>query len=162
QVITLDGANRNPNSAAMKIGVLSSIIYPGGGSTSLDYEPNQYFDTRTNESLLGGGLRIASIVYFDGISSASVIEKHFNYKNVATNSSGRLLSKPMFAMPSFKWKNPNKYNSTSTTDDKTYVTLTGDNIWKFLTIRTDFDLSSSETTHGSTVGYQVVTVNRTG
>jgi hypothetical protein len=162
QVIVLDGADRTPNSSALKVGSLNRITYPGGGSTTLEYEANQYFDTRTNENLFGGGLRIASAVYFDGIGRSSSIEKHFIYKDGAGNSSGRLLSKPVFSMPAYKWKDPNKYNSISTSDDKQYASLSGDNIWKYLTVRTDFDLSASETTQGSLVGYQVVTVKRTG
>jgi hypothetical protein len=162
QVVVLNGADRTPNSSAMLNGTLNRIVYPSGGSTNLKYEANQYLDARTNESLLGGGLRIASAVYFDGIGKSPFMEKRFDYKDATGNSTGRLISKPLFAMPAYKWKNPDKYNSISASDDKTYASLIGDDIWKYLTVRTDFDLSNSGTTHGSFVGYQMVTVKRTG
>ena len=162
QEVILDGADRRPNNGAKQLGTLNTIIYPQGGSTYLVYESDRYFDATTNQSLLGGGLRISSMNYTDGMNPSTVIIKNFEYKDASNNSSGRLISKPVFAMPSYKWKDPGYPNSTSTSNDKTYSSLTGDDIWKFLTVRTEIDISSSETTHGNPIGYKVVTVKRPG
>ncbi len=161
QVVILDGANRS-SSRSMTTGVLSRIIYPAGGTTSFFFEPHQYLDSRTNESYMAGGMRIASISYYDGLSNNSRINKSFSYVDEAGKSSGRLVSRPVFAMPAYKWKDPNYPNSTSTTYDKTYASLSGDDIWKFLTVRTENAIDNGESTLGSTVGYTTVTVSRGG
>jgi len=159
--IVLNGADRLPSNYLMTIGTLNSIKYPGGGSSWFQFEPNEYYDARTGKSLQGGGMRISSIVYNDGMNTAS-ISKYFNYKDASGNSSGRLLVKPVFFVPAFKWKDPNKLNSTSATDSKQYASLSGNDVWKYLTLRTDIDLSAGEMADDSPVGYTVVTVNRSG
>ena len=39
-----EGANRDPNPATMKAGVLESIHYPTGGTATFDYEPHTFSD----------------------------------------------------------------------------------------------------------------------
>jgi YD repeat-containing protein len=161
-VIIMNGANRIPNSTSCAIGTLNRITYPGGGIVTLIYEGHQYYDAYAGESFTGGGLRIKTVKYFDGIHANLQIIKNFDYKDATGKSSGRLITKPAFAFPAYKWKDPNYFNSTSTAYDKLYQDLAGDDQWKFLTFRTELDLSAQEDTHGSTVGYQVVTVSRVG
>lgn len=159
QQVILEGANRHSSSAGMLPGTLQSITSPEGGVTSFTFEANQYLDTRTNLNSTAGGLRIGMISYFDGFNPVPV-KKYFEYKDPVTGlSSGRLIRRPQFAMPAFKWK-----SSVGLASDKVYETvgMTSDEKWKYLTIRTTADLTPSETTHGNTVGYKVVTVKRPG
>jgi YD repeat-containing protein len=60
-----------------KIGSLREIIYPTGGSTSFDYELNQFYDYYINQSLksplvIGGGLRLSRLVDYDPLTSTSI------------------------------------------------------------------------------------------
>jgi hypothetical protein len=158
--IILNGADRSP-SRLMTMGTLYSIIYPGGGVTRFEFEPNSYYDARIGQSLPGGGMRIVSATYWDGINPITITKK-IQYQDAAGNSSGRLLTKPVFFMPAYKWKNPNKLNSTDAADSKLYTSLSGNDAWKFLTLRTDIDLAGSDETYGSPVGYTTVTVTRPG
>ncbi|WP_072365665.1 hypothetical protein [Chitinophaga sancti] len=45
--LILSGADRKPDSAATQIGLLNTITYPTGGTTSFDYEQNDYTFYRT-------------------------------------------------------------------------------------------------------------------
>jgi hypothetical protein len=61
-----------PNEEAMKLGVLTRIIYPTGGFVNFDYEANRYAEFYCLEDFyymytnrLAGGLRIKSITHYD-------------------------------------------------------------------------------------------------
>lgn len=156
EIIMEGGANRNSTGAGGLGGLLSQIVNPDKGVTSFTFEPNDYLDERTNENMRAGGLRIATVRYFDGTTQTTV-SKSFTYRNPVTGkSSGRLLRQPMFTMPLFIWINPVgadlSFADFLVTADK----------WKFLTIRRDADISPGDRTHGSIVGYKYVTVSRPG
>jgi hypothetical protein len=158
--IVLEGEDRavgmHPN------GSLKSIKYPQGATTSFVFMPNEYLDERTNLNAFAGGLRVTRITYYDGFSSTPVT-KIFEYKDpVSGKSSGKLLRKPVFAFPVYKWKNPWNQNLAGAQYEKNFSELSGDNVWKYLTVRTDTDITPAETTQGSTVGYSFVTVKRPG
>ena len=158
QEIILPGSSRH-SGIAMLDGTLQSLTNPMGGVTTFFFEPNQYLDERTNTNATAGGLRIHSIEYFDGFNSIP-IKKTFEYKDPTTGlSSGRLIRRPMLAMPALKWKSPG-----GSSYDKTWETpgMTTSEKWQYLTVRTSSDLTVGETTFGSPVGYTVVTVKRPG
>ncbi|MFN7436253.1 MAG: hypothetical protein ACK5SJ_07405, partial [Bacteroidota bacterium] len=85
-------------------GALSSINYPNGGTVSFAYEPHKYFDSSTNEELMGGGLRIQSITAAGGEAALGrsanqtnlfrVIKKEFEYLLAGGGTSGRIVSVP--------------------------------------------------------------------
>lgn len=155
----LEGANRHSNTYGMITGTLGSMTSPAGGVTTFRFEGNQYLDTRTDENTMAGGLRIAAISYFDGFNPVP-IKKTFEYTDPTTGlSSGRLIQRPMLAIPAYKWKSP-----SGSSFDKTFETsgMSAEEKWKYLTIRVAGDLTPGETTHGSTVGYKTVTVRRPG
>ncbi|WP_455584938.1 hypothetical protein [Bacteroides sp.] len=71
------------------IGMLTSIVYPTGGKTTLVYEPNQYYDSTLRKNVNGGGVRIKKIVN-------SAYTKEYTYTLDNGNSSGILISPPRF------------------------------------------------------------------
>lgn len=107
------GANREAAWPAMKIDALTEIIYPTGGKTILDYEPNQAFTGRkpdgtivssdayfvgayNNFSLphMIGGMRIKRILRYDPVTKDTLIQ-HFSYLLPGSqNTSGFLYVPP--------------------------------------------------------------------
>ena len=98
--------DRQTNPEYTSIGILNLIVYPTGGWTYFQYEPNSFSQIVSNdratlysENGIGGGLRVKKIVDFDGKSKE---EKEFiyaiNYSNSASNlvSSGILTGKPKY------------------------------------------------------------------
>jgi hypothetical protein len=158
----IEGANRQSSTFAMLPGTLQTITSPEGGVTTFRFEGNQYIDTKTNQSVGAGGLRIQSIEYFDGINPTPV-KKTFEYQQ------GQLIRKPALAMPAYKWKTAwtdDRYDLTfqSPDADASYRTwhFTDERKWQYLTVRTAVDISPGERTQGSIVGYKIVTVRRPG
>ncbi len=163
--IVFEGSDRMPDEAFMKIGSLNKIIYPTGGGAVIRYEGNTYFDPRAGQTYPAGGLRIRSITEFDGMNNPGSITKEFNYSDPVTGeSSGRLLHRPAFMMPAWKYRDPVGMNDV--TLQQSYPSLastkTIPQLWKFLMIRTEMDLADESTTGGNIVGYQFVTVTRPG
>ncbi|SFC79323.1 hypothetical protein SAMN05421747_12721 [Parapedobacter composti] len=83
----------------MKRGILKRIVYPTGGFTDFDFEPNQYMEEFTGQLLLtnkvhqlSGGLRIRSINNYDenGVHKGQL---YYRY-GVTEEGTGLLLNKP--------------------------------------------------------------------
>lgn len=146
----LTGADMGVSDSHMKLGTLLSMTSPEGGTTSFDFEAHTYAGDGF-QNMPAGGLRIRSITYFDGFNPIPV-KKTFEYEQ------GKLIRKPIYAMPTYAWKNGSgvAYNLTNSS------ALTDEEKWKYPSLRTSFNLSPSETTHGSVVGYKKVTVKRPG
>lgn len=98
---------RAPNLYFCKIGSLSEIEYPTGGSTVFEYELNKYGkylkdDRQSTISISGngGGLRIKSIKEYDSHNHLKLLKhREYEYYNWGTNiSSGEL-----FATPKYSW-----------------------------------------------------------
>jgi YD repeat-containing protein len=72
------GANRSSSFPEMKAGILERIIYPTGGSTIFEYEPNTYTKYAINESpiCLNSQKRITSEVF--PASPNKVVDKYIN------------------------------------------------------------------------------------
>jgi len=155
--VVLNGCDRSPDEAFMKLGTLNKVTYPTGGSLVIQYEANKYFDQRAGVEQIGGGLRIKSISQYDGINGPSRITKVFDYTDPSTGkSSGKLVSRPQFAIPTWQWISPRGKAGYENFVSNTQL------LWKALTVRTSWDLSDEEQTQGSAVGYQFVTVSRPG
>lgn len=106
-------AYKEPDFNYTMIGSLSKIKYPTGGYTIFEYEPQRYsnYVKNTNngqqiipEEGVGGGLRIKSILNFDGVKSSF---KKYDYCN-----SGILFMKPCYYWPN--WTVKGKYNTNYT------------------------------------------------
>ncbi|WP_264536421.1 RHS repeat domain-containing protein [Flavobacterium sp. N1736] len=71
------GNNRYSNAEDMKVGMIKSITYPTGGTTTFDYESNQYKDN-SNTIRQCGGLRIKSIIN-EGKYGSKATKREFTY-----------------------------------------------------------------------------------
>jgi YD repeat-containing protein len=97
------GANREPNSEAVKACVLHKIVYPTGGYTEYNFESNDYHDYNENVNVLAGGLRISSIINYSS-DQTKAKEKKYIYKEFNAffdpaydpngNSTGKLINDP--------------------------------------------------------------------
>jgi len=153
----LDGADRTVDAKMIETGSLQTLSYPSGGSTTFSYEPHQYFDPVANQTLTGGGLRIKSIVYFDGVNGASTIFKNYTYTESNGNSSGRLIRRPLYALPAREYRDPDGGGAV-----QTYATLaagSAQTMWESLIIRTDRDLARDDE---GAIAYRHVKVARPG
>lgn len=94
--ITLSGTDRTPNANTITLGSLTKITYKTGGSTTYEYEPNDFYYDGSNR--LGCGIRIKKTTVYDGIDHSRDIIKEFIYKKTSDNtkSSGLLIDMPQF------------------------------------------------------------------
>ncbi|WP_443946583.1 hypothetical protein ACJVDH_05590 [Pedobacter sp. AW1-32] len=92
----LPGANRMVDILKIKVGSLTSIIYPTGGHSDFEFESNQFlFDGCVYN---GGGIRIKSVKNYVS-SDANEPSKITNYAYHDSEgiSSGRIIAMPVFA-----------------------------------------------------------------
>lgn len=160
EIILNGNSNRNPNG---QFPTLKRMIYPTGGELDLLYEPNTYYDSRTGKDAVAGGVRINWLSYYDGVNPLGKIVKSFNYQDAAGHSSGKLLRRPMYALPVWAYISPD-YATGQNPLTRTYSTLasgTTTSLWQSLTLVTNFDLSDPAN-DGPIVGYTQVTVSRSG
>lgn len=97
-----------------EFGALKTIYYPTGGYVNFFYSNNKYWDATTNEELPGPGVRVSQIVVRGGgpiyarpISNPSptfqewgVLRKTYQYTDVGSTTSGKILYPPSFAYAS--------------------------------------------------------------
>jgi len=108
---------RNPNGSRCQYGMLSEIVYPTGGKSVLEFEPNDFSrhlnTTRTymtDSAGLAGGVRIKSIKEYDDTLGATLLRSRtFSYQDPVTHhSSGEL-----FAKPRYYWENWTVWNGNA-------------------------------------------------
>lgn len=94
---TLTGADRSANPSVVDAGSLTEIMYPTGSSAFITYQSNSYFDPIANDSVQGGGVRVAS-VQITGIEKGSEkIKTTYTYKMADGRTSGQTLYRPVYA-----------------------------------------------------------------
>jgi YD repeat-containing protein len=154
-IIANPNANREPAAASMIAGTISSIIYPTGGYTEFEFEPNDYSKVGDGFAPLttypsnpkAGGLRIKRIRSYTTASELAS-EKNYNYMNVSGMSTGTLYSKPRFASVSYQALN---------------ISAVGPNgewpncRWSFVANVTPYSIVEQGNSHGSPVAYSFVT-----
>ncbi len=93
----IPGADRNVKETKISIGTLTKIIYPTGGSTTYDYEPNDFM--YKGKKYQGGGIRVWRITDHDGISHSNDMVKSYNrsLSDDPLQSSGVVFDVPLFA-----------------------------------------------------------------
>lgn len=95
----------SPDHMKMKYGSLTKIVYPTGGASLIEYEPNDYSmvlslnrQSLDSASDIGGGLRVKSITeYEDSTYNIMLKRRRFSYINPSTGlSSGQLFARPVY------------------------------------------------------------------
>lgn len=103
---------RETDTTCCRRGMLREIVYPTGGATTIEYEPNSYSryqnEERTgvvslNASLPCGGVRVKSLTDWDGPERHVPARKRtYGYDIPSTGlSSGQLFSKPKYYWPNW-------------------------------------------------------------
>lgn len=136
----IQGSNRDPNPAFLQAGILKKIIYPTGGYSSFEYEPNTFYLDYANYT--GGGLRIKKIITSDGINFSKDIIKNYIYRDGAINSTGRIIFVPQYARA--------RTNMDFYTDPGSHASIYSASV------------GGLGSTHGSPIGYTEVTVDLNG
>jgi len=138
----LSGVNRDQNSTTVLYGTLNKITYAGGGTTTLTYEPNDFYDNTATTVVQGGGIRIRQITTYDGLNTANNIVKTYYYTDPSTGlSSGKPITIPQFAFTT-------SYTGSGTALDK----------WNYSTVRSSDNLSPED----NTILYTNVKESQTG
>lgn len=78
------------NTANVNAGTLKKIKYYDDGTTTLEYESNNYYDPSLSAVVNGGGVRIKTITDYDGISTGNNIVRNYTYLNPTTGVSSGL------------------------------------------------------------------------
>jgi len=126
--LALSGGDRRANESVVASGAIGQVSYLDNGTTTLEYESNEYYDPTLGGVVKGGGIRIKRITDFDGINSDKKIISEYSYINPTTGvSSGKPISLPVFAFT-------RPYTGSGTTQER----------WENSTVRSELDLSSED------------------
>jgi hypothetical protein len=132
---SLYGNNRGMTASTVADGSLSTITYPQGGTTTITYEPNSYYDAPSGTTVQGGGIRVLQLVDNPGSGLGNSITRNYSY------SGGQPLSLPQFAFTI-------PYSGTATLQS----------LWTNATALSAYDLS----TDNHSIVYASTKVSQTG
>jgi YD repeat-containing protein len=150
-------ADRRSNETKMKANSLIGIKLPTGGSLTINYQSNDFF--YDSETIVGGGLRVSSLIDHDGINHAKDKTIDYYYKDFSnqTKSSGRVFNMPVFA---FLWYGPyiDNVNNINVDFNTIHKDFNSRDLFKyFMFVATD-NLSNANSALGKDIGYKNVTV----
>lgn len=94
---TLSGASRGVNATAVKTGSLHLVKFPSGSRAKIEYEPNSFFDTISNDTVQGGGVRVKKITVEDFEVGSEDLVTTYYYKQGNGVTSGQLTYRPVYA-----------------------------------------------------------------
>jgi hypothetical protein len=139
---TINGGDRRADINTINAGALKQITYFNNGSTTIEYESNDFYDPTGNITVKGGGVRVKKVTVFDGIDVARNIVRNYSYTNPSTGiTSGKPLTLPIYAFT-------RPYTGSGTTAEK----------WAASTVRSELDLSNEN----HSILYSHVTLSQTG
>ncbi|WEK19292.1 MAG: PKD domain-containing protein [Candidatus Pedobacter colombiensis] len=126
--IGLSGADRRSDPTVAAAGSVSQINYLDHGTTTLIYEPHDYYDPLAGTVVQGGGVRIKQVIDYDGIDVSHNMVSNYSYKDPVTGiSSGKPTSLPIYGFT-------RPYTGNGTSQD----------LWTQSTVRSEIDLSSAD------------------
>jgi YD repeat-containing protein len=128
--------SRAVTAATVAYGSLNTITYAQGGTTTITYQPNDYFDVPSQTTVEGGGIRVQQVVDAPASGAANSITRNYTY----TNSSGQSTGVPV-TLPQFAFTIPPNISS-----------------WTIATVKSAYDLSSED----HTIMYSSVKESQTG
>lgn len=155
--IILEGADRSPDKNALLIGTLNKITTPEKGTTKIISEPYEYYDNESGQTKIGGGIRVGEIRYFDAVNLDKEIIRSYNYNDLAGKSSGVLVNKPAYAIPS------RDYYDYETGTRTYHGNITGNyDKYRKLTLRSSSNIAENEGSNSINIGYTFITVSTPG
>ena len=97
-------ALRDPDTAKVRYGSLTSIVYPTGGEAVIAYGPHRFSRCVSRDGLsmrdtagVAGGLRVQSVTLYDDTTRTQVLSRTtYNYENGDGSSSGELAAGPVY------------------------------------------------------------------
>jgi hypothetical protein len=111
-VYTISNGSRAVNPATIANGSLKAVHYDDGGSTTITYEPNSYYDPTASAVFAGGGIRVKKVTDDDGMDTLRNMVRNFSYINPSTSaSSGKAIAVPVLAFGT-------PYSSSGTTEQQ--------------------------------------------
>ncbi|MVT07830.1 DUF5977 domain-containing protein [Chitinophaga tropicalis] len=100
------GRNMAVNPSLVQAGILTGVTYSNGGSTTFEYEPNEFLwfpETSSNVqdayNIKAGGVRIKRIVHTDSTRSQIIKDFEYTLPFAPTKTSGAISNLPLFAYP---------------------------------------------------------------
>lgn len=155
--IILPGSDRSVDPEGLHFGSISKVTYPAGGNARFFYEANRYYDSTANEHYYGPGIRLNKTILHDGVSNTNNVITNYNYDYSSGNSSGVVLSRPVFAFGS-----PFRDDHWLYAEDQTYdyimANYNAQGQAEALSLHTNFNLSEGDLS----VHYRQVTVSESG
>lgn len=146
-----------PLQDSAKIGALQTIKFPFGGTATLDFELNEFYDPVAQQAYKAGGLRVKSITYFDGIDNTKNIVSNYSYTAANGTSSGKLITQPKFTMPSDEHK-----TSSNTYLSYQQLVAQGLNPWTYLSRISYLDVTTLNSSNDNTVVYASGKISKPG
>ena len=96
--LTLGANSLQVTPSTVATGTLNKITYPQGGSTSLVYESNDYYDPASLSNVQGGGIRVKQIIDSAGTGTTNPMVRNYSYQTPGgSNSSGQPVTLPQYA-----------------------------------------------------------------
>lgn len=141
QYSLLASNNRAVTASSITNGALNQVTYAAGGSTSIVYEPNDYYDVPSASTVQGGGIRVKQITDAPTSGASNTITRNYSYLNSSGTSSGKPVTLPQFAFTV-------PYNGTAT----------GQALWTACTGLSAYDLSTED----HTIMYTSCKLSQTG
>lgn len=156
ETYVLPGNDKSANESAIAWGSLSKVTYPRGGSSTLEYESNSFWDEDAQSEIKGGGIRIKTLKHFDGLHTDRILTKNFHYRHDDGRTSGVINILPAYAIST------ESYRDQIANVNKSYSTIVSSyginslDYWNHLTVRTDYDLyeGSSEVSYAQVSMYE--------
>jgi hypothetical protein len=100
------------NPAMVNAGMLKQVKYFDGGTTTFEYESNNYYDPTVSAVVNGGGVRIKKIIDYDGISTSNNMVHNYSYVDGSGISTGVPISLPQYTFLKPVASSPTTTNST--------------------------------------------------
>ena len=119
------GADREVDESKTKANILESITYPTGGTTTFDYESNEYYDAINATNVKTAGLRVKKII---STTDAESLVTHYEYTdpNFSGRSSGEMVDHPVFADEFIEEK---YLNESDPVTDCEYIRMTSSSLF---------------------------------
>lgn len=165
------GGDRRTSNEFVKTGSLQKMVTPLGGSTEIIWEAHTYFERDLGFDVVGGGLRVKTVKirdYNPNLDSlkpmdpkeATTIVRNYSYNYDNGNTSGVLVHRPNFVLPTCHYKNISEDKWLTFFDFRNG--LPGEHLYHLFSLLTAESIAPNTNYGGSAVVYAEVTEETPG